>query len=81
MGKEAWSFAEARKAADALGLDIKDSTLQTQLSAGRREVDKIPALTKEQSDYLNSIKPKVATETNNGSTTKDKDGHLDSCKS
>lgn len=59
MGKEAWSFAEARKAADALGLDIMDSTLQTQLSAGRREVDKIPGLTKEQSDYLNALRPKA----------------------
>lgn len=62
MGNENWSYAEARKAADELGLDIKDSTLRTQINAGRKGArGGAPTLTKEQSDYLNSIRGKTPT--------------------
>jgi ParB-like chromosome segregation protein Spo0J len=59
MGKEGFEFKDAKKAMRELGVEVKDSTLRTQLNAGRKGLRGAPAkLTDDQATYLRKIRGK-----------------------
>lgn len=62
MGKEGWSFEDAKKVLKARGLNVKDPTIKTQLSAGRLGKRGAPAkLTDLQVDILKKTRERATT--------------------
>lgn len=57
MGKEGWSFADAKKALQERGVDVADATIRAQLHGGKTGARGAPAdLTEEQAASLRSAK-------------------------
>jgi len=57
MGKEGWEFDDAKRVMQEMGVEVKDSTLKTQLAAGRKgKRGPAAALTDDQAKVLRDIK-------------------------